>query len=182
MGVVFSAADDVAELLVPFVRSRGGVQDASAIEEAYVAASLGDIHADAFWTRVGLSPDVEADYLRLHTLNPGTLEFLTRARESRVPIWCLSNDVGRWSKQLRASLGIEPFLTGAVISSDARARKPDRKIYERLLEAAGYRPHEILFVDDRARNVDAAIALGMRAVQFTSSYGYAELETELARS
>ena len=35
------AADDVAELLIPFIRSAGGESDARAIESAYFEASLG---------------------------------------------------------------------------------------------------------------------------------------------
>ncbi len=76
MGVVFRAADDVAELLVPFVRNRGGVEDVGAIEAAYLDASRGSITADAFWLKVGLSPSLEDDYLSGHALTPGAREFL----------------------------------------------------------------------------------------------------------
>jgi putative hydrolase of the HAD superfamily len=181
MGVIFSAADDVAELLVPFVRSSGGLHDPRAIEAAYVAASLGDIDADSFWSRVGLLPDVETAYLQLHALRAGALDFIARAHASGLAVWCLSNDVGRWSRRLRESLGIEPFLAGAVISSDVKARKPDRKIYECLVRATGHHPAELMFVDDRASNVAAAAALGIRAVQFTPEHGYAELAEALFR-
>jgi FMN phosphatase YigB (HAD superfamily) len=36
-----------------------------------------------------------------------------------------------------------------------------------------------LFVDDRAKNVAAAEALGIRAIRFTADYGYAQLATDL---
>lgn len=181
MGVIFSAADDVAELLVPFVTSSGGLQDPRAIESAYRAASLGDIAADAFWIRVGLQPDVEGAYLQLHALRAGATEFMARAHASGLAVWCLSNDVGRWSQRLRESLGVEPFLAGAVISSDVRARKPDRKIYQHLLDATRLRPAELLFVDDRAQNVAAAAALGIPGVHFTSERGFPEIAEALFR-
>ena len=179
MGVIFSAADDVAELLVPFVRSSGGVQDARVIESAYEAASLGDIDADAFWLRVGLPPDVEGAYLRLHTLRPGAIEFIGHAHDAGLPIWCLSNDIGRWSRSLRESLGIERLLAGAVISSDVKARKPDARIFECLLKATGHRPEELWFADDRTRNVTAAATLGIQAVRFTPEHGFAGLADRL---
>ena len=177
MGVLFAAADDVAELLVPFVRSAGG--NANAVETAYLHASLGGIDADAFWARVGLDASVEDTYLAMHALMPGAREFLLRAQEAGVPVWCLSNDVARWSTKLRAAFGIEPLLAGAVISSDVGARKPDARIYRRLLDRAGCRPSEVVFVDDRARNVEAAAVLGIRSKCFTQAYGFERLSADV---
>jgi FMN phosphatase YigB (HAD superfamily) len=179
MGVLFAAADDVAELLIPFVQSAGGERDSRAIESAYLDASLGNLGADAFWTRVGLTPDVEPAYLSLHRLTAGALELLLAARRASVPVWCMSNDVGRWSRQLRVTLGIEHLLAGAVISSDARVRKPDRGIYEQLLAQTKHRPTELLFIDDRAKNVAAAAGLGIRASIFTGPQNFARLSAEL---
>lgn len=179
MGVLFAAADDVAEILVPFIRSAGGESDARTIESLYLEASLGVIDADAFWIRVGLDPTVEDAYLSKHRLVTGAREFLAGALHAGLPVWCLSNDVGRWSRRLRENFKIEPLLAGAVISSDAKVRKPDRGIYERLLVATGCRPAELLFVDDRARNVAGAAALGIPAIEFTGPQAYGELSARL---
>jgi FMN phosphatase YigB (HAD superfamily) len=179
MGVLFAAADDVAELLIPFIRSAGGERDTRAIESAYLEASLGHLEADAFWTRVGLAPDVEPAYLSHHRLAAGALQFLLTARRASLPVWCLSNDVARWSKHLRTTLGIEYLLAGAVISSEAGIRKPDSGIYERLLAETACRPGELLFVDDRTRNVAAAAALGIPAIVFTGPHDYARLSAGL---
>src|SRR6187551_1073033 len=166
MGVLFAAADDVAEILIPFIRSAGGESDTHTIESLYLQASLGVIDADTFWIRVGLDAAVEDVYLSKHRLVAGAREFLTSARQAGLPVWCLSNDVGRWSRTLREKLGIERLLTGAVISSDAKVRKPDRGIYEQLLAETGRQPPELLFVDDRATNVAGAAALGIPAIEF----------------
>jgi HAD superfamily hydrolase (TIGR01509 family) len=80
---------------------------------------------------------------------------------------------------LRQKLGIAPMLAGAVISSDVKVRKPDRGIYERLLVETGRRPAELLFVDDRARNVASAAALGIPAIEFTGPHIYRELSAKL---
>ena len=55
------------------------------------------------------------------------------------------------------------LFAAMVISSDAKVRKPDRGSYERLFVETGCRPAELLFVDDRPKNVAAAVALGIPA-------------------
>ena len=107
MGVIFRAADDVADLLIPFVRAYGGALDAEAIQSTYIDASLGVISADEFWIGVGLDPSVEDEYLSKHALVPGVRDFLVMARDKDIPVWCLSNDVGRWSRKLRTSFEID---------------------------------------------------------------------------
>ena len=46
--------------------------------------------------------------------------------------------------------------------------KPDPAIYLQTLQRLGTRPDETLFIDDKRVNVDAAIALGMKAVEFST--------------
>ncbi len=182
MGVIFAAADDVADLLIPFVREAGGSASSKEIESAYLEASLGVIDADEFWSKVGLDTSLENVYLLKHSLMSGVGEFLLKAKRSGIPVWCLSNDVDRWSRKLRATFNIEDLLAGAVISSEAKARKPDRRIYECLLDRSGYRVDELLFIDDRAKNVEAASALGIRSLRFSSKFGYEHLADEIQMS
>ncbi len=46
--------------------------------------------------------------------------------------------------------------------------KPDPAIYRHTLENLGTRPEETLFVDDKQVNIDAAKALGMVGIEFTT--------------
>jgi len=45
---------------------------------------------------------------------------------------------------------------------------PTRRLYLHTLQKLGTRPDETLFIDDKRVNVDAAIALGMKAVEFST--------------
>jgi 2-haloacid dehalogenase len=47
--------------------------------------------------------------------------------------------------------------------------KPDPRIYHLILEELAVQPAEALFVDDYPRNVEAALALGMKAIRFTGT-------------
>jgi len=46
--------------------------------------------------------------------------------------------------------------------------KPDPAIYRHALEQLGTQPEETLFIDDKLVNVEAARALGMKALEFTN--------------
>ena len=64
-----------------------------------------------------------------------------------------------------AEKGVLPLMDAAVISTHVGAIKPDRRMYDAVLAGLDARPEECLFVDDKAQNVSAARALGLRAVQ-----------------
>ena len=46
--------------------------------------------------------------------------------------------------------------------------KPDPAIYLHTLQKLGTRPDETLFIDDKRVNIDAAIAIGMKAIEFST--------------
>lgn len=166
MGVIFQAGDDVAELLVPFVREKGGSVDAERIETAYREASLGHIDAAEFWRQMELPRNLEDEYLRRHTLTEGLLEMLKQAPDYFLGVYCLSNDLSDWSRKLRHMYQLVPYFAGWYISGDLGLRKPDPKIYVHLLRDLDVHPSRVIFVDDRAKNLDAAAELGIQTVLF----------------
>lgn len=181
MGVIFSSADDVAELLIPFVADKSGSLDEQVIQSAYLAASLGNISPDEFWGQVSVVAELEDAYLSRHSLNAGIPELLSHARANGISVWCLSNDVGRWSNKLRNNLGIEEYLEGSTISGDVGVRKPDKEIYEIMIQSCGYKIEDILFVDDREKNVSAARELGIDTVLFKPEKEFTDVKNWISR-
>ena len=177
MGVIYRAQDDVAELLVPFVARQGSRAGARTVTALYEQASLGHLEADAFWRTLGLDPCVEDDYLAGHSLNDGVSAFLELAHGSGIDVWCLSNDVSRWSIKLRERFALDTFFVDFVISGDIGHRKPSEEAYRRLLDRTGSVPE--LFVDDRPRNVRVARSLGIPSVCFGTgcAEGFAALSS-----
>ncbi len=169
MGVIYTAGDDVAELLCPFIHENGGVADDRRIEALYHDASLGRLSASQFWEQVHLDPALEDAYLCRHRLSAGLLDFLCSAKPRLASIWCLSNDVSEWSRKLRERFDLSRFIDGFVISGDVGARKPDAAIFKRLLAQTGVSAESIVLVDDRPRNLDAAAALGFQTILFGSA-------------
>ena len=169
MGVIYTAGDDVAELLCPFIHENGGISDDRRIEAIYHEASLGRISAIQFWEEVQLDPGLEDAYLLRHRLSPGLLQFLRNARPRLASIWCLSNDVSEWSRKLRDHFGLHRLIDGFVISGDVGARKPEAAIFKHLLAQTGVKAEGLVFVDDRPRNLDTAAALGFQTILFGSA-------------
>ena len=120
--------------------------------------------AKTFWHTVGVDPILENSYLDLHALKPGIMQLLQSCQENDLPVWCLSNDLAQWSEKIRAKFGLETYFKGAVISGEAGCRKPDQKIYQILMERCGFQADEILFVDDRQKNIDMARKLGINTL------------------
>jgi len=168
MGVIYRSADDVAELLVPFVAEQGGTTDAEYIERQYHRASLSLMNGAEFWQSVGIPPGLEDNYLARHQLSPGLREFLIAIRLYVDSLWCLSNDLSEWSRKLRERHELSVHFAGFVISGEVGVRKPDRAIYQVLLTQVRRPAHECIFVDDRVKNLDAAKALGFQTVLFGS--------------
>ncbi|RAK59064.1 HAD family phosphatase [Phenylobacterium hankyongense] len=56
---------------------------------------------------------------------------------------------------------------GIVISAETAVMKPDPRIYRQACERFGVAPEDVLFVDDSARNIEGARALGFDVHHFT---------------
>lgn len=169
MGVIYRAQDDVAELLVPFVKRHGSQINLDNLSALYEQASLGLLDVDDFWRSLGLDPSLEDEYLAGHELNDGLLNFLTFARNAAMDVWCLSNDVSRWSLKLRERFELDELFVDFVISGDIGFRKPSVEAYRHLIDQVGRVPD--LFVDDRSRNVKAAQSVGIRSILFGPDEG-----------
>lgn len=57
----------------------------------------------------------------------------------------------------------------AYLSHELGLTKPDPASFRRVLELEACRPEDAIFIDDRAENVDAAMALGIDGILFTDA-------------
>ena len=178
MGVIYRTAAAVDDLLIPFILEHGGTKDIEAINRLYTSASLGKISQSKFWSEVGLDISLEDDHLAQYQLYDGVIDYLAVAKECFLNIFCLSNDVGGWSKKLRTRFGIGHLIDSWIISGDVGHRKPSPEIYQILLRQSDVAPENILFVDDRQINLEAAAECGMRTVLFGQACGEGIAATE----
>lgn len=83
--------------------------------------------------------------------------------------------LSNWSREVYEVMRrheIFKLLDGQVISCEEHIVKPETEIYLRLCRRFGLVPSECLFTDDKAENVQGALAAGMNAVLFTTAERY----------
>jgi epoxide hydrolase-like predicted phosphatase len=136
-------------------------------------ASTGEILEEAHWQAVAKTLGVsrqESDKIT-ETFFSGDradttlLDFLRSLHPER-KVGLISN---AWSG-LRAFITRQNFadvFDDMIISAEVGLMKPDERIYRMALEKMGTRPEESVFLDDMLVNVEAARAVGMKAIQFT---------------
>ena len=165
MGVIYQSCDDVEELLVPFIKEKGSNIDKTIIEDLYTRASLGEFSSEEFWTKIGVDYNLEDEYLDRHQLSVGLLDFLLVFKNQvKEPIYCLSNDVSEWSIKLRRKFQLDQYIERWFISGDLKIRKPSPNIYDVLIREENVKPTQMLFVDDREKNIAAANEFDIQTV------------------
>lgn len=99
----------------------------------------------------------------------GTVEILRKLKESKkYKIYALTN----WSAEtFPIALQRFEFLSwfdGVVVSGIEKKRKPFPEFYHMLLERYTVKTEEALFIDDNARNAEAARRIGIDTIRFTT--------------
>ena len=97
---------------------------------------------------------------------PESIDLLKELKSMGYGIYGLTN----WSAEkigyAFANYSFFSLFDGIVVSGVEKVVKPDRKIYEILLERYSLKPGECVFIDDNQDNVDMAKVLGINAICF----------------
>ncbi|MXO73441.1 HAD-IA family hydrolase [Alteraurantiacibacter buctensis] len=109
---------------------------------------------------------------------PGTHALVERLAARGVPQFALSNFGAEFWAMFRPTAPVFDHFHDCVISGEERCVKPHPRIYQVLEERSGFPTRDLLFIDDRADNIAAAVARGWHGHVFTDA---AVLEAELER-
>ncbi len=90
-----------------------------------------------------------------------------KLKEGGICVGMLSNINESLAEKVRAHGLYDPF-DPCFLSCEIGAEKPDPKAYALLLEALSLPASEVVFIDDRIENVEAARAIGLDAILFKS--------------
>lgn len=177
-GVLSAGHDPVADLH----ELLGGEQ--TALEEALWrergAYDRGDTTVAEYWGAVAASVGVEelseeevaelqkADNRYFLRMDPESRSLIHDLARNEVRMALLSNASEAFGEEVRRADWFEAF-TLAVVSGEERAVKPERELYELLLDVLAHEtggvsiPSAVIFFDDRQENVDAAKERGIDA-------------------
>jgi putative hydrolase of the HAD superfamily len=143
------------------------------------AYDRGDLSAETYWHKVAtgagititptqLTQLIAADVDFWSTLNPPMLEWVERLQRAGIRTGILSNMPDAMEVGLRARHPwIETFYHHTW-SHALHLAKPEPAIYLHAAEGLRTPPPNILFIDDRTENIQAALAVGMQAIHYTT--------------
>ena len=95
-------------------------------------------------------------------------ERLLKSLKARYPLILVSNTNESHASFIAKHYPVLDYFDHKIFSHEVGSMKPDRRIYEAAIAAAGKPPASLFFTDDRAENVEGAAKLGIRAYQFHS--------------
>ena len=141
-------------------------------ESAAQLASEHPEHSELIWAWGRRSEEMIAGPIT------GTVEILAELRGHGVRLLALTNMEAETYPLRRDRYEFMRWFEGTLVSSEVGLVKPDPRIFELLLSRYGLDASRTLFVDDAPRNVEAARAVGLRAIRFTAP---GDLRAELVR-
>jgi len=111
---------------------------------------------------------------------PGVHALVDALHARGVPLYAITNfSADFWPPFFEKERAFFARFRGIVVSGEVKLLKPDPAIYWLALDRFRLRPADALFIDDRQINVDAALAVGMKAHLFVDAADLAErLRTE----
>lgn len=99
--------------------------------------------------------------------NKMLMQYINMLQKERYLISILSNTFPPTAADLRGTGWYDPFET-VILSSEVGFAKPDKEIYEMLLQKTGFSPEETVFIDDQERCLVPARKLGIHCVKAES--------------
>jgi 2-haloacid dehalogenase len=107
-----------------------------------------------------------------------TVVILHALKKAGYPVWGLSNWPADKFAQVRPLYDFFNHLDGMVVSGEVGLVKPERHIFDYLVEQVGRPAGDCLFIDDNERNIIAARELGFQTILFRSAEQLAEELTQ----
>jgi len=98
----------------------------------------------------------------------GTVEILRELKERGTPLYALTNWSAETFPHALERYGFLEWFIGTIVSGRERIVKPDPRIYRLLVERFEIDPAAAVYIDDNRRNTEAASALGLHGIHFTT--------------
>ena len=108
--------------------------------------------------------------------NPEVVSLIQELKAKGYVTALLTNNVKEWIEEWDRKDPLNQYFDVIVSSHEIKEIKPEPRIYQITLERLGAKPEECVFIDDKEKNIDTAMKLGMKGVVFkTSEQGIKEI-------
>ena len=139
------------------------------------------LHRTVFWERRSFTPEdflaaMKAESQVLPHTALGILESI--AASQNIDIGMLNNEARELNDYRIEEFGLRAYFDFFFSSCYVGLRKPGAQIYKLALDVLQCEPGEVVFIDDREGNAEAAAALGIHAIRYA---GPEQLTGELAK-
>ena len=122
----------------------------------------------------GIAPELIWENFYEKSLPNNEVIDLIKQLKKNYNIILFSNFVAELLRKLLNKYEITELFDEIIISSEHKMKKPDPKFFELLVRRAGVNKDEIIFIDDKLRNILAANEFGIKAFQFINAQQLAE--------
>ena len=95
-------------------------------------------------------------------------DYICTLKEKGYHLYILSNLTKETYEYLNKTIDIPKYFDGAVFSYEIGMRKPDREIFEYIINKFNLRKEETIFFDDKQKNINASNDFGIKGFVFNS--------------
>jgi HAD superfamily hydrolase (TIGR01509 family) len=157
---------------VAFYRHDGRTPDhiVAALIDIHERAAIGEVSKEAYieraaWLLKKSVEDIEAEFFSNAGRDEEALAYLGSLRPVHKVILLSNAGPGMVETRFTAE-ELNQHFDHIVLSYLLKAAKPDPAIFRWTCESIGLPPEEVVVIDDTADNCEAAMAIGMKAVQY----------------
>jgi putative hydrolase of the HAD superfamily len=117
---------------------------------------------------------LQADVELWTDINPPMLAWAAELQQAGIPTGILSNIGDAMAEGIVAKFAWIDHFTHTTWSHTLKLAKPERAIYQHAAAGLNTPPDNILFIDDRADNLQGAEAAGMQTIQYSAHDAFVE--------
>jgi HAD superfamily hydrolase (TIGR01509 family) len=99
-------------------------------------------------------------------INSTVMDFIKECKNLGYRLVVASNASKGSFEWRNSKFGLMNVFDGRIISSDIGFRKPSVDFFQYMIDVVGFKPEEILFVDDSDRNIEVAEELGIKSIKY----------------
>lgn len=109
------------------------------------------------------------NWYQLLTPIEDTVEVLKQLKDKGYRLFVLSNFHLLAYEDVTKRYEFFTYFDGGIISYKEKLMKPEKDIYDKLINKYKINPKESIFIDDTKENIESATKLGFKAILFTNS-------------